>query len=38
MMPYPTFSEAGKRAAGEYFKGFAQNKWLRLFVKMVQRF
>jgi pyruvate/2-oxoglutarate dehydrogenase complex dihydrolipoamide dehydrogenase (E3) component len=33
IMPYPTLSEVGKRAVGEYFRSFSSNKWLRLFVK-----
>lgn len=33
IMPYPTLSEAGKSAVGEYFRAFSNNRWLRLFVK-----
>jgi pyruvate/2-oxoglutarate dehydrogenase complex dihydrolipoamide dehydrogenase (E3) component len=38
IMPYPTLSEAGKRAAGEFYKSSASNPWVRRLVSILKRF
>lgn len=38
IMPYPTLSEIGKRAAGEYYKASAKKPWIRWLVSFLKRF
>lgn len=37
VLPYPTFSEAGKRAAGTYFQSSLTNPWLGRIIRLLRR-
>jgi pyruvate/2-oxoglutarate dehydrogenase complex dihydrolipoamide dehydrogenase (E3) component len=37
VMPYPTFSEAGKRAAGTYFQSSLTNPWVGRIIRFLRR-
>lgn len=37
IMPYPTLSESGKRAAGEFYTPVIYGKWMRRVVRLMQR-
>jgi pyruvate/2-oxoglutarate dehydrogenase complex dihydrolipoamide dehydrogenase (E3) component len=36
VLPYPTFNEAGKRAATNYYAGLAKNRWVRRMVGILK--
>jgi pyruvate/2-oxoglutarate dehydrogenase complex dihydrolipoamide dehydrogenase (E3) component len=38
VLPYPTLSEAGKRAAGTYFLASLANPWVGRIVRFLRRF